>query len=63
MRSGGIDWLLWSLSSEFVLSVELLDAGVDLGSLVVVDPPGGIHSGSPSSLIRHAQPFCRKWVW
>jgi hypothetical protein len=40
MRSGGIDWLLWSLSSEFVLSVELLDAGVDLGSLVVVDPPG-----------------------
>jgi hypothetical protein len=40
MRSGGIDWLLWSLSSEFVLGVELLDAGVDLGSLVVVDPPG-----------------------
>jgi hypothetical protein len=38
MRSGGIDWLLWSLSSEFVLGVELLDAGVDLGSLVVVDP-------------------------
>jgi hypothetical protein len=36
--SGGIDGLS-SLSSEFVLSVELLDAGVDLGSPPVVDPP------------------------
>jgi len=40
MRSGGIDWLLWSLSSEFVLGVELLDAGVHVGSLLLVDPPG-----------------------
>ena len=24
---------------------------------------GGIHSGSPSALMRQVQPFCRKWVW
>ena len=24
---------------------------------------GGIHSGSPSAVIRQVQPFCRKWVW
>ena len=60
--SGGIDGLS-SLSSEFVSSVELSDAGVDWGRRLRSIHQDGIHSSIPSSLIRHAQPFCRKWVW
>jgi hypothetical protein len=33
-----MDWLSPPASAEGVLSVELLDAGVDLGSLLLVDP-------------------------
>jgi hypothetical protein len=29
-----------------------LHAWVDVGSLILVDPAGGIHSGSPSVLMR-----------
>jgi hypothetical protein len=52
-------------SAWFLLSlgVEASDAGVELGSLLLVDPPGRDPFGNPSALMRQLQPFCRKWLW
>jgi hypothetical protein len=52
-----------SSSSEFVLGVEWLDAGVDLGSALVVDPPGW-DPFRQTIVVDAARPaLCRKWVW
>ncbi len=52
-----------SARGELPLRVSPLDAAVDVGCCWGSIHLGGIHSGSPSALIWHIQPFCRKWVW
>jgi hypothetical protein len=39
---------------------DALDAGVDVGLLILVDPSGWIHSGSPSVLMRQVQSFLQE---
>jgi hypothetical protein len=49
-----------SIAVKLVLGVDAPDAGVDVGSLIWSIQRGGIHSGSPSSLMRQLPAFLQK---
>jgi hypothetical protein len=60
--SCGVGWSS-SFAEVALLGVDASDAGVDLGSLLLVDPPGWYPFGQTVGVDAAGPAFCRKWVW